>query len=268
MDLVDAQVLLTGATGGIGHAMARTFAEAGTRLTLTGRRTEVLEPLLAELGGEAAGHRALAIDLTEAAEVERLVAEAGAIDVLVANAALPASGPIDDFSVAQIDRALDVNLRAPIVLARALSAGMAQRGRGHVVLMSSLAGKAATPGSALYAATKYGIRGFGAGLRGDLRAHGVGVSVVFPGFIRDAGMFAESGTRLPRGVGTRTPDDVARATLDAVRNNRGEVDVAPPSMRAGTKLAQLAPEVAATVTRRLGSEQISSRLAEGQRDKR
>ena len=268
MDVAGRRVLLTGATGGIGQALARAFAGAGAGLVLTGRRLDVLEPLLAELGGPAAGHAALAVDLADAAAVDRLVADAGDVDVLVANAALPASGPVESFSVAEIDRALDVNLRAPIVLARALSAPMVARRRGHVVLISSLAGKAATPGGALYAATKFGLRGFGAGLRGDLRPHGVGVSVVFPGFVRDAGMFADSGTSLPPGVGTRTPDDVARATLHAVRRDRGEVDVAPAALRAGSVLAQVAPALAAAVTRRLGSEQIAARMAAGQRDKR
>src|ERR1035437_7797022 len=180
-------VLLTGATGGLGHAIARSLAARGATLILTGRRSEVLESLAAELGG-----RALAIDLSDHGDVERLSDEAGATDILVANAALPASGPLDSFSVAEIDRALEVNLRAPIVLAHALAPAMISRGRGHLLFMSSLSGKAATPGTALYNASKYGLRGFASALRADLRSSGVGVSAVVPGFIRDAGMFAAS----------------------------------------------------------------------------
>jgi short-subunit dehydrogenase len=256
-------VLLTGATGGIGHAIARTLAARGGRLILTGRRVELLEPLADELGA-----RALALDLSVPTEIDRLVQEAGEVDILVANAALPASGTLDSFTVEEIDRALDVNLRAPIILAHALVPGMVERGRGHLVFISSLAGKAATPGSALYNASKFGLRGFASALRADLRTSGVGVSGVFPGFIRDAGMFAEAGVKLPTGVGTRSPEDVARGVVSAIERNRGEVDVAPLPLRASAIFAGVAPELAGSVARRLGSEEISRDMEAGQRDKR
>src|SRR5947208_15567944 len=120
-------VLLTGATGGIGHAIARALAAGGAQLILTGRRSDVLEPLAAELGG-----RALAVDLADPAAVPRLVAEAGDVDILVANAALPASGTLESFTIDEVDRALDVNLRAPIVPAHDLTPGMVARRAGHL----------------------------------------------------------------------------------------------------------------------------------------
>jgi short-subunit dehydrogenase len=256
-------VLLTGASGGLGLAIARTLSERGATLILTGRRTDVLEPLADELGA-----RAIAVDLAEPSEVDRLLSEAGAVDILVANAALPASGPLDSFSVQEIDRALNVNLRAPIVLAHALAPAMVARGSGHLLFMSSLSGKAATPGTALYNASKYGLRGFASALRGDLRTTGVGVSAVFPGFIRDAGMFAEAGITLPPGIGTRTPQDVADAVVRAIEHNRGELDVAPFPLRASTVFASLAPELAGSVARKIGSEDITRKMEAGQRDKR
>jgi uncharacterized protein len=256
-------VLLTGATGGLGHAIARALHERGAELILTGRRTAVLEPLTAELRA-----RALAVDLSQPAEVDRLLAEAGEVDILVANAALPAAGRLETFSMAEIDRALDVNLRAPIALAHALAPTMVARGGGHLLFMSSLAGKSATPGTAIYNATKFGLRGFASALRADLRAQGVGVSAVFPGFIRDAGMFAEAGVKLPTGVGTASPEDVARATVQAIERNRAEVDVAPLPVRAGAAFAGIAPELASRVARKLGAEDISQAMEAGQRDKR
>jgi short-subunit dehydrogenase len=256
-------VLLTGATGGIGHAIARTLGARGAKLILTGRRAELLEPLAAELDA-----RPLAVDLCEPAEIDRLVRESGEVDILVANAALPASGTLDSFTVEEIDRALDVNLRAPIVLAHELVPGMLERRRGHLLFMSSLSGKAATLGAALYNASKFGLRGFTAALRADLRDTGVGVSGVFPGFIRDAGMFAESGVSLPPGIGTRSPEDVARAVVRAIERNRGEIDVAPLPLRASAIFAGVAPELAGSVARRLGAEEISRGLEAGQREKR
>ena len=193
---------------------------------------------------------------------------AGTVDVLVANAALPASGGLDGFSPEEIDRALDVNLRAPIQLTRALLPGMLVRGRGHIVLMSSLSGKAATVGSSLYSATKFGLRGFAAGLRQDVQGRGVEVTVVFPGFISDAGMFAESGVALPRWVGTRTPEQVAAAVVKGIETGRAEMDVAPFGLRAGALASSLAPVTAARIQRRLGSTDIAHAVAEGQRPKR
>jgi short-subunit dehydrogenase len=263
MQISGSTILLTGATGGLGHAIARTLNQRGGKLILTGRRTDVLEPLAAELGA-----RALAIDLSDPAEVERLVTEAGDVDILVANAALPAAGRLETFTMQEIDRALDVNLRTPIALAHALAPTMVARGRGHLLFMSSLSGKSATPGTSIYNATKFGLRGFASALRADLRPDGVGVSAVFPGFIRDAGMFAEADVKLPSGVGTASPEDVARATVQAIERNRAEIDVAPLPVRAGAVFAGIAPELAARVARRLGSEDIARAMDAGQRAKR
>ncbi|HEY2638159.1 MAG TPA: SDR family NAD(P)-dependent oxidoreductase, partial [Solirubrobacteraceae bacterium] len=235
-DLLGGNVLVTGATGGIGQAIARAFAARGASLVLTGRRTEVLEPLAGETGA-----RVLGVDLSARDEVERLVREAGPVDVLVNNAALPGSGDVSDYSVEEIDRALEVNLRAPIVLSKLIGEEMRARRRGHIVFISSISGKAAQTGSALYSATKFGLRGFSTSVREDWRDDGVGVSAVFPGFIRDAGMFAESGTKLPPGTGTNTPDEVADAVIRAVADNRAEIDVAPVALRLGAKFAGLAP---------------------------
>ncbi len=256
-------VLLTGATGGIGHAIARHLHGAGVHLVLTGRRTDVLEPLERELGA-----RSLTVDLADRDAVARLAEECADVDVLIANAALPASGPLTSFATEEIDRALDVNLRAPVILARLLGERMAGRRSGHMVFISSLSGKTGSAGTSMYSATKFGLRGFGQGLRGDLRACGVGVSVVFPGFVSDAGMFADSKVQLPRGVATSTPEDVARAVADAIEGNRGEVDVAPLPMRLGAVVAGIAPELSAKVARRAGSDKIATDMAAAQKTKR
>jgi short-subunit dehydrogenase len=263
MDVSQRTVLLTGATGGIGHAIARELHRRGATLILTGRRESELEALAAETGG-----RALACDLSIPEEVDRLVDEAGEVDVLVNNAALPADGPLLEYEIDQIDRALAVNLRAPIVLSRLLGARMVERRAGHIVFVSSLAGKAASPSSSLYSATKFGLRGFGLGLREDLRPAGVGVSTVFPGFIRDAGMFAATGAELPRGVGTRTPEDVAAGVARAIERDLAEVDVAPAALRLGAKFASVAPELAARFSRMTGSDKIATDISDGHRHQR
>jgi short-subunit dehydrogenase len=155
-----------------------------------------------------------------------------------------------------------------VILSRVLGERMAAKGHGHIVLISSLSGKSGQAASSIYSATKFGLRGFGQGLRGDLAPRGVGVSVVFPGFIRDAGMFHESGAKLPKGVGTSTPEQVAAAVVKAITSDKGEVDVAPVGMRAGTAFAQIAPEISAKVAKRLGGDKVAAELARGQAGKR
>ena len=262
MGLLDGNVLVTGATGGIGQAIARAFAAHGAAVVVSGRRAEALQALAAELGG-----RAVVADLANPADVERLAAEAGAVDVLVSNAALPGTGLVTELSQPQIDQMLEVNLRAPIALARALMPGMLDRRRGHLVFISSLNGRVASPQSSIYSAAKFGLRGFALGLRQDLRPHGIGVSLVMPGFVSEAGMFADAGVELPPGVRTRSPAQVGAAVLRAVERNQAEVDVAPLALRLGARLGSLAPELAASVTRLTGGDRIASALAEGQRAK-
>jgi uncharacterized protein len=265
VDLNGARVLLTGASGGIGNAIARALHERGASLAITGRRLDALEALKAELGDRV---DVLQADLAKREDVEALPGLAGEVDVLVANAGLPGSGDLTSFDPEQIDRAIHVNLRAPMQLTRAILPGMVERGRGHLVYVSSLSGKVPAAGSTVYAATKFGLRGFGSSLHDELHGTGVGASTVFPGFISDAGMFADSGVKLPPGIGTKPPEKVAQAVIDAIDKNRTEIDVAPLAVRATGKLAGLAPGAVTSMNRRFGGRSVSDGLAEAQREKR
>jgi short-subunit dehydrogenase len=264
VQLAGRTILLTGATGGLGHAIAAAFAARGARLVLSGRRPDVLEALAASFPDAVVAPA----DLTDPASVRALGEAHPDVDVVVANAAMPGSGALESFSEEQIDRVLDVNLRAPIMLARLYVPRMRERASGHLVLMSSLSGRAPVAGGSLYAATKFGLRGFGASLRADLRGTGVGVSIVSPGFVHEAGMFAESGAELPPGFRTVSPEQVADATISAIERNRGEVTVAPIELRLGTTLAAVAPDLASKVSTKLGGDRIARRMAEGQANKR
>jgi short-subunit dehydrogenase len=259
------RALLTGASGGIGGAIARTLHRRGAELVVAGRRRDSLERLAAELGDRV---EIAVSDLAEPHSVPDLVERAGRVDVLVANAALPASGTFDSFTPDQIDRSLAVNLRAPMQLARALSPAMVERGAGHLVFISSFSGKVAAGGSSVYSATKFGLRGFAFGLREDLRDTGVGATTVFPGFISDSGMFAEANVDLPPGVAMRSPEHVAEAVVRGIERDRAEIDVAPLSLRAGAWVAGAAPELVAAINRRLGARRVAAALAEAQREKR
>jgi short-subunit dehydrogenase len=261
-ELRDARVLVTGANGGLGRAIAVALRAAGARLVVTGRRREPVQAVAAEVDGDA-----IVADLAERSQLPRILAEAGPLDVLVANAALPASGDLVEWEQAQIDRVLEVNLANPIAMTRALLPVFQARGSGHFVYVSSLSGKVGSKGASLYSATKFGVRGFASALRADLHGSGIGVSVVFPGFVRQAGMFADSGVTLPRGIGTVTPEAVASAVVKAIRLNRAEVDVAPIGLRAGALIGSWAPRLSASVQARLGNR-LSAELTAAQRHKR
>lgn len=262
-ELDGARALVTGATGGIGQAIARTLAAHGCELVLSGRRRDVLDPLAAELGA-----RVVVADLADPDDVRRLLAEAGDLDVLVANAALPASGALLDYTHEQIRRNLAVNIEAPVLMARDTAEGMVARGRGHIVMIGSVAGKVASGNAAMYNATKFGLRGFSLALRQDLAPHGVGLSIVEPGFVRDAGMFVESGATLPSGVRTVSPEQVARKVVQAVVKNRAEVVVAPIELRVGTAVGSVFPTLSAVLQRAGGADKVAASMVDGQRDKR
>jgi NADP-dependent 3-hydroxy acid dehydrogenase YdfG len=258
----ETRALVTGANGGIGAAIARSLHAAGAAVVVTGRRADALRPL-----ADSIGARIVVADLAVRADVARCMDEAGPIDVLVGNAALPASGPLVEFQPDQIDRALDVNLRAPILMARHAVGGMLARGRGQIVFISSISGKVASLGTSLYSATKFGLRGFALGLREDLHGTGVGVTTIFPGFIRDAGMFADTKVTLPRGIGTRTPEQVAEAVLRAVRDDPAEITVAAFEQSLGALLAGVSHPLVASI-QRFGGGAIAKQIAAAQAHKR
>jgi short-subunit dehydrogenase len=266
MDLSGRSALLTGATGGLGRAIAAALAGRGAKLILSGRKAEALEELAAELPGE--GHRVLPADLAEAGAAEKLAAEAGVVDVLVANAGLPGTGRLPDYSVEQLTGTLRVNLEAPILLARALEPAMLERGSGHMVFISSLSGKAPSPLSSVYNATKFGLRGFALGLRADLDPQGIGVSIVSPGTIREAGMYSDSGAPPIKGLGTGSPQQVADAVVRAIEKNKVEIAVAPPQQRFLAHFALASPSSAVKAASGDAGQKAAAVVAEGQKNKR
>jgi short-subunit dehydrogenase len=266
MELAGHKTLLTGATGGLGRAIAEALATRGAKLILSGRKAEALEAMANGLPGE--GHRTVPSDLAEPGAAEKLAAEVGAVDILIANAGLPGTGRLPDYSTEQLTGTLRVNLEAPILLARALEPGMLERGAGHLVFISSLSGKSATPLSSIYNATKFGLRGFALGLRADLDPQGIGVSIVSPGTIREAGMYSDSGAPPIPGLGTGTPRQVAAAVVKAIEKNKVEVTVAPPQQRLLAHFALTSPGIAVKIASGEQGQKAAATVAKGQSDKR
>ena len=182
-------VLITGATAGIGEACARAFAQAGARLILTGRRAERLNGVAAELR-QAHGTQVhpLTLDIRDReavfAAISGLPAEWAALDVLVNNAGMGRgmdklqAGDPDGW-----DEMVDTNVKGLLYATRAVTPGMVQRGRGHVINLGSVAGHEVYPGGTVYCATKHAVGAITRGLRMDLLGTGVRVSTVDPGMV-------------------------------------------------------------------------------------
>jgi short-subunit dehydrogenase len=264
VNISGSRVLLTGATGGLGRAIAKALDQRGAHVLLTGRKQDVLD----ELARELRSAEGLAADLAVRDDVAALPGRAGRVDILVHNAGLPGSGRLESYSQDEIDRVLDVNLRAGMMLTRELLPGMTERGHGHLVYVSSMSGKIPTVRASIYAATKYGLRGFAGALRDDLHGSGVGVSTIFPGPIQGAGMWDDAGIQLPRWVPTKAPEDVGKAVVKAIESNRPEIAVADPGQRAAAVLENVSARAGAWLRRRLPVEELADRTAEAQKVKR
>ncbi len=153
MELQGRRALVTGANGGIGAAIARELLNRGADLILTARREDALSPLADELNAAV-----VIADLGAGEAVRRLAAEAGSVEVLVLNAGLDAAEDLADLRGEDIEQVIAVNLTAPALLSAIVARDMRERREGHIVFISSIAGKMATPGNgALYAATKWGL---------------------------------------------------------------------------------------------------------------
>jgi short-subunit dehydrogenase len=263
-DLRGKTVLLTGASTGLGPHIARRLHRAGAKFVLSARNVEALNRLAEELDGA----RVIVADLSRLGEPERLAREAGDVDVLVSNAGVPASGRLATFRVTELDRAIAVNLRSGMVLAHQLVPAMLNRKGGHLVFMSSVAGIVPQAGNSVYNATKFALRGFALALREELLDTRVGVSVICPTFVSEAGMWAETGLKANPMAGEVSPAEVADAVWYAITRNRAEIDVAPLQLKASLKFQALAPGLFATIARMAGATKPSEEVGERQRNKR
>jgi short-subunit dehydrogenase len=241
MDFTGKRILLTGAAGGLGEVTAKAFADAGATLILSSRNEAKLNEIAADLPGGP--HEVVAADLNAPGAVQDVIARAGRIDILIANAGRPGGWALDDTGADEISSVIRVNFEVPIQMAKAVIPQMKERGSGQIVLVASLAGKFALPDSTMYSSTKSGLRAFGWALRPELAKDGIGVSVVTPSFISEVGMFAKRKRKAPPMAGVVSPDTYAAKLVKGVARNDGEIVIATPQLRFLSQLSVLAPSV-------------------------
>ncbi|MGD2216881.1 MAG: SDR family NAD(P)-dependent oxidoreductase [Gemmatimonadales bacterium] len=256
--LAQRTAIVTGASRGLGPYIARALAAEKMNLVLAARSQEGLERVAGEL--RASGVRAIAVptDVTDRNALGALVATAheefGGTDVLVNNAGVLTIFPYEKLAIEDLERAVRVNLISAMVLTRLVLPRMVERGRGHVVNMSSLAGIWGPPFDEVYGATKSGLIGFTQSLRHEYHGTGISASVICPGYVEEAGMYHDSnqatGITASGLSGRTTPGAVARAVVKAIENDRLQIIVNTPSVRPLAVLSALSPGLGEWVLRR------------------
>lgn len=184
MNLSNKTALITGATGGIGNAIAKKLHAAGATVAISGTRKEVLDNLAKELGSRV---HVIPANLSDAAAIENLVAEAekqmGKIDILVANAGITKDGLLMRMKDEDFEQVINVNLTSTFRLCRAAIRGMMKNRTGRIIAIGSVVGTTGNPGQANYCASKAGLIGFAKSLAQEVASRGITVNVIAPGFI-------------------------------------------------------------------------------------
>jgi short-subunit dehydrogenase len=272
VELGGARVLLTGGSRGIGPFIARALLARGARVTLAARSADDLAAVRHSIGSDRVA--TVAGDVTSQEDREAMVAEAeaafGPTDVLVNNAGIEAILPFSEYTEDDIHAMVATNLDAPIQLCRLVVPGMLARGRGHIVNVASLAGKAPTPYNTVYAATKHGLIGFTYSLRAELHGTGVSASAVCPAFVVEAGFVtAYTEPNVSRGLGTETnPRRVARAVVRAIKRDKPDVVVAGALPQIADVSLAISPRLTTFLARRLGGYDSLRREAQARARRR
>ncbi len=229
MEIRNKVVLITGASSGIGAGAARRLASEGAKLVLAARRRDLLEDLAAEIAAQGGQALPIQVDVTDTVAIREMVRETtakyGRLDVLVNNAGLGFAADVKDIDPSRLRTQVAVNLVGLIECAQAVLKPMLYQGSGHIINVSSLAGLVGTPGSSVYAATKFGVIGFSDALRREVHKQGLSVTTFCPGFIatdfsprlKKIASGAPDAARLP---GVMSVDYVSRIFAGIIRRPR------------------------------------------------
>lgn len=266
MNLENAWVIITGASRGLGVNIAEEFAKKKANIILVARSMEGLKKTCVrvdELGGKA---HAIAFDLGDVAQIRNLVEQINEltphIDVLVNNAGLEKYGYFVKYGLDDITSIINVNLVSPMELTRLLLPKMLVRKKGHIINISSLAGKLGEIYNSLYDASKGGMEMWTDALRQELHETGVKVSSVNPGGVADAGMIFNIGVKYPAFLGSCTTKGVADEVINCTTKYRSRVFVNSMPVKPLMVLNVIFPRVVDTLFRWFGMERINRQKAE------
>ncbi|MEM1131870.1 MAG: SDR family NAD(P)-dependent oxidoreductase [Pseudomonadota bacterium] len=270
MDFTGKTIWITGASSGIGEALARAFAAEGAKLILSGRRQDALDALAAELDTDTTS---ITFDTTDwdalPGAVEQALAWQGHVDILVNNAGISQRSLAVDTAPHVYKTILDTDLLAPIWLTQLLLPHMVEHGSGHMIAISSVAGRAGVPLRTAYCAAKHGLIGYADALRAETsQAHNIGVTTVLPGSVQtnvarnaltgDGDRHEASDDAIENGL---SPEECARQILEGVKNGTPEILVAEGMERNVAEMRHNNPEMLFQMTAGLGA-QLAGKSAE------
>ena len=229
--VLDGQIaIVTGSGRGIGRAIAGALARAGAHVVLSSRTLSEIQKAAEQIRASGGMATAIQADVSDPAQVERLVSEslkiAGKVDLLVNNAGIGFFKPVSAMDLSEFDAMWKVNVRGVFLMSKAVLPSMTKSHRGAIVNIASLAGKNTFKGGAGYGATKWALRGFAGSLMLEVREHNIRVVTIFPGSVDTS--FSSSGKRGPQ---ITQPEDVADAVIFSVtapeRSMFSEIDLRP-----------------------------------------
>jgi short-subunit dehydrogenase len=266
--LQGSKALVTGASGGIGAEIARSLAREGVDLAISGRREDALAKLVTEIASLGVRCEPVVAELADRSALPQLLESAeaaiGPLDVLVNNAGIESIGSYASSTEEELAQMIEVNLLAPMLLTRLALPGMLARRKGHVVFISSVAGKLGPAFNAPYAASKAGLIALTQSLRAEHARDAVGFSVVCPGFTAGDGMYqrmADGGHKSNRLMGETSLQRVADAVIRAIRDDVGEIVESGAPIRPMLAIQQIAPGLVERIAPRVGITDLFSGVA-------
>lgn len=264
-DLNGKIALITGNSRGIGPYISATLSREGVTIIGVARSEAGLQETEEKIRSEGGTCYSIPWDLTDTASFPELLEQVrqavGKIDILINNAGIEMYNKFEDYKKEEIDRVIDLNLKAPMELVR-LTLGMMKERGGHIVNIASLAGKKGVPYNNIYSASKAGMIMWTDGLRQDLKGSKVGISVICPGFVSEAGMWHDGGVSDPILLGSSKVQKVANAVLKAIKKNKAQVIVNRGPMKPLLALDQFAPRFGDWVMRFFGVPDVSRKRLE------
>ncbi|HLY50120.1 MAG TPA: SDR family oxidoreductase [Solirubrobacteraceae bacterium] len=269
LDLNGATVIVTGGSRGIGPHIAERLASQGAKVALVARSEPELEANASTLSKSGAQVVAFPADVTSPIErrelIEAVEERLGPVDVLINNAGGDLQREFHNLTEAEIQGVLELNLTSAVMLTRLVLPGMLERGRGHVVNVSSMAGRVSFPYTEAYAAAKDGLIAFTRVLRADYGDRGVSASTLILGPVGEAGVGArtaeEIGIKLPP-VGLVSPAKIAKLTVRAIRKDQAELAVLPGPGKFLRGMMDRFPSLGPTMNRATGTHKTMATVAE------
>jgi short-subunit dehydrogenase len=256
-------VWITGASSGIGEALAYALSAQGARLILSARRMEEMERVRAHCDSQNMGahqHVVLPLDLAQLdaeAAVQQAFTQVSVVDILIHSAGVSQRASAVETSLAVDRRIMEINYFGAVALTKALLPSMLARKSGHLVVISSLSGKISTPRRSAYAASKHALHGFFNALRAEVHHNGIGVTLVCPGYVKTnlsyhalSGDGAAHGQLDPTQAKGMTPETLAARILQAIERREDEVIVGGREVL-GVYLQRFFPALYARVIRRM-----------------